>query len=877
MASPTPPQDQGDSRDETEEERNDRIREDLRARMPDMAGLDRRGELSVSQEDAREIQQRSQQDTRLRNSSRLIRARDAYEARRVLGSQTARVAPSNPTLTEAEGQGAATTPRPDSPLPAPRYRPVGQTENANELHVRQNRPATERTRWSDPTLESRLASVGRVQNILSPEPLQTTQARSCMPTLRSQPEFYMTGVIAVDTTTESLPDNAECTICLEPLSDDVVKFHACGHMFHIVCVQSWFDQSAPRTGVKRGTCPNCRHELYEPDPRFGRARQPVAVERTPQQLTASLRALESELVPPTRPRTLETPQTNTPRVTGSSNRESSLAQFTADMQERVRAHDQQEQQAGNAPAPALDREFVSVTRVPHVAPGSHLPGYAPHRIESSESPRGGTMERDLPTVRLPPVQPSLSSAPDALRQREHQRLLAQQQLNQQRQFALNNSRYQTLDRSAASIAMADALRRPTTFAREAEAGDRLSNVDGPDEHSDVDDIHGVDGRPTFIPERPPTSTFQSNGLSEQPRESRANLAARAIAERRPLSEVPGLNTGFAAIPPLSPQEAAQLVRIRELPGSGLDLATRTTDQLRDEQVMLLDRLRAVQTQIGRNLEASGERATNAAERREQIRAMAWNNPQTAHLYGGPAPGAQDNTAHRPPPIAIPRLADPSVTDLRSSREPPDSRAIGTGNTIWSTDHVAPPLGTWGGHIPSSASNGSLGSPYYLYPSSPGIHHDVSRLHSPLFPFSPDGPRTATDSNMVYGRAFNDERFTLPELPALTARSDTVAAAQPASEGNPNAAAEDTRSVQHPRRISSTVMRHLHDDSLSFRAASTDPTAFRQHPPGRPRPSSYLPRAQEATASDTQRFRSREARSESPQEDDNSTDGSEASS
>ncbi|KAI4962289.1 hypothetical protein J4E86_001321 [Alternaria arbusti] len=85
MASPTPPQDQGDSRDETEEERDDRIREDLRARMPAMAGLDRRGELSVSQEDAREIQQRSQQDTRLRNSSRLIRARDAYEARRALG------------------------------------------------------------------------------------------------------------------------------------------------------------------------------------------------------------------------------------------------------------------------------------------------------------------------------------------------------------------------------------------------------------------------------------------------------------------------------------------------------------------------------------------------------------------------------------------------------------------------------------------------------------------------------------------------------------------------------------------------------------------------------------------------------------------------
>jgi len=842
-----------------------------------MAGLDRRGELSVSQEDAREIQQRSQQDTRLRNSSRLIRARDAYEARRALGSQTARVAPSNPTVTEAEGQGAATTPRPDSPLPAPRYRRIGPTENANELHVPQIRPVTERTRWSDPTLESRLASVGRIQNILNPEPAETPRPKSHMPTLRSQPEFYMTGVIAVDTTAEPLPENAECTICLEPLSDDVVKFHACGHMFHTVCVQSWFDQSAPRTGGKRGTCPNCRHELYEPDPQFRRshAQRTLRAEPAHSHMPAPPRLTTGDVVDvmhPALPRTGVTPPTDAPRLAVSSERESRLAQFVADHRERVRAHDQQEQQAGNAQALALDREFVSVTRVPHVAPGSHLPGYAPHRIESSESPRGGTMERDYPT---------LPNAAYGSRQpiSQNQMLEYQQMLNQQRQNASNNSRFQTLGRSAASIAMTDALRRPTTSAREPETGHRSSDVAEPDEDSDADDIPF----PTFIPERPPTSTFQSNGLSDQPRESRADLAARAIAERRPLSEVPGLNTGFAAIPPLSPQEAARLVRIRELPGSGLDLATRTTDQLRDEQVMLLDRLRAVQTQIGRNLEASGERATNAAERREQIRAMAWNNPQTAHLDGGPAPGPQDNTAHRPPPIAIPRLADPSVTDLRSSREPPDPRAIGTGNSVWSTDSTI-----WSTDYPppsdiryilnrNPASNGSLGSPHYVYPSPPGFHRDVSRVHSPLFPFSPDGPRTATNSNMLHGRNFNDEQFTLPELPALTTRSDTVAAAQPASEGNQNAAAEDTRSAQHPRRVSSTVVRHMHDDSLPFRAASTDSTAFRQHPPGRPRPSSILQREQEAAASDTQRFRSREARSASPQEDDNSTDVPEASS
>ncbi|KAF1945936.1 hypothetical protein EJ02DRAFT_419024 [Clathrospora elynae] len=98
------------------------------------------------------------------------------------------------------------------------------------------------------------------------------QPTSNMPSLRSQGEFYMTAVTPVDTTSEPLPDDAECTICLEPLIEDVVRFHACRHMFHTVCVLSWFDESAPRNGRQRGTCPNCRHELYEPDPQFGAVR-----------------------------------------------------------------------------------------------------------------------------------------------------------------------------------------------------------------------------------------------------------------------------------------------------------------------------------------------------------------------------------------------------------------------------------------------------------------------------------------------------------------------------------------------------------------------------------------------------------------------------
>lgn len=838
MAPPIPPQDRDDSRNETEEERNDRVREELRARLPSMAGLSGRGELSVSQEDAREIQRRSEGETRLRNSERLIRARDAH--RRFQHEHPPShfnaegVGGINQTLTESQDRLITASPRPDSPISAPRYRPVGQTENANELHVRHNQPATERTRWSDSTLESRLAPAGG-QDISSLEALQPTQARSYMPTLRSQPEFYMTGVIAVDTTAGPLPDNAECTICLEPLSDDVVKFHACGHMFHTVCVQSWFDQSAPRTGVKRGTCPNCRHELYEPDPRFGRphAQQTLLAEPARPHMPAPPRLTTGDVlqvVPPALPRAVETPPSDAPRVTGSSDTDARRAPFVHDMQERVRAHEQQEQQAANALAPAPDLDVVSVTRVPAVAPGSHLPGYGPHRIESSESSRGGTMERDRP---LPQIHPNnshpINAAINDTMADTRREILSQQQRAQEQQ-------QQVFERSRASAAMTEALRQ-FAASGESEAGDGLANSAVSGEYPSVDNI--------------------------QPRESRAALAARAIAERRPLTEVPGLNNGVAAIPPLSPQDAAQPFRIRELPGEGLDLATRTTDQLREEQVMLLYRLRAIQTQIGRNLEASGQPAMNAFERREQLREMARNNPHTAHLYGGPASGVQDNTTHRPPPIAIPVLADPSITDLRSSRELTDPRAIGTGNAIWSTQYVAPSRDTWGGLSPSMASNRSLGSPHGPYPSSPGIHRDVSRIHSPLFPLSPDSPRATTNSNMLHGRTLDDERFALP---ASITRSEAVPDQPPAYGSEQTSTLDHTQSVPFVGRASSTVIRFRQGDSLPLRHAPIEPLSR-----VRVARSATHRRARAAAASDRERPAPIVSQSDSPSEDGNSPD------
>ncbi|KAH6883195.1 hypothetical protein BKA58DRAFT_374672 [Alternaria rosae] len=230
---------------------------------------------------------------------------------------------------------------------------------------------------------------------------------------------------------------------------------------------------------------------------------------------------------------------------------------------------------------------------------------------------------------------------------------------------------------------------------------------------------------------------------------------------------------------------------------------------------------------------------NAFERREQLREMARNNPHTAHLYGGPASGVQDNTTHRPPPIAIPVLADPSVTDLRSSRELTDSRAIGTGNTIWSTQYAAPSRDTWGGLSPSMASNRSLGSPHGPYPSSPGIHRDVSRIHSPLFPLSPDSPRATTNSNMLHGRTLDDERFALP---ASITRSETAPDQPPAS------GSEQTSTLDHTQHTST-------EPSSRVRAAR----------------SATHRRARAAAASDREHPAPSVSQSDSPSEDGNSPD------
>ncbi|KAF2822270.1 hypothetical protein CC86DRAFT_410642 [Ophiobolus disseminans] len=85
-----------------------------------------------------------------------------------------------------------------------------------------------------------------------------TQPPTSMPALRSQAEFLMTGVLPI----APLP-NADCSVCIEKLADDVVQMVACQHTFHCVCILAWLQGDEQ----KNRSCPNCREELYEAAPR----------------------------------------------------------------------------------------------------------------------------------------------------------------------------------------------------------------------------------------------------------------------------------------------------------------------------------------------------------------------------------------------------------------------------------------------------------------------------------------------------------------------------------------------------------------------------------------------------------------------------------
>lgn len=76
----------------------------------------------------------------------------------------------------------------------------------------------------------------------------------------------MTGVVPVPGQPE-----IDCSTCLEKLTDDVVQMVKCGHTFHCTCILAWFQSNNSR----RGACPNCRTELFEPAPLHAPRQRPV--------------------------------------------------------------------------------------------------------------------------------------------------------------------------------------------------------------------------------------------------------------------------------------------------------------------------------------------------------------------------------------------------------------------------------------------------------------------------------------------------------------------------------------------------------------------------------------------------------------------------
>jgi hypothetical protein len=519
----------------------------------------------------------------------------------------------------------------------------------------ENTSSRERTGVSEATLEPRLA-LARGQRT----PLNSTQQvdqpghpRSYMPSLRSQPEFYMTGVTAVDTTAEPLADSAECTICLEPLSDDVVKFRTCGHMFHTVCVQSWFDQSAPRTGSKRGTCPNCRYELYEPDPQYGHtAPPPQSVERPV--MTDGQRRFA--LAPSDR----ESPSRREEAIDTTERSNNDLRnEFIADFQRRLA---EQQLNTGARQAPAVTPQRQATTRRPRGTPRTWAElthGYQLPRTDALERARYDSPAHE-DTAGLPPRTSSLPHGGATRRQQ-------------------------------ASQIMTDAIRVT------ASPGNSHSEDERVDPHTS-DHVPNVDESPrvpSILLDQPnaPTSTVNRHPI--RPRESRATLAARAIAQRRPLELEPGLNNRDAdpsqpiQRPALNSQRTSSdrsrnSLRVPDshghrlviVPQHDLTPARRSTRDLQNEQNSLLDRLREVQNQIGRNLQE--------ADTLRERRATVMLRPAPDHL----PPDTQDDlSTRRPPPIAIPHLADPAVSDLRSAREFPDPRVMGSEISIWSAGYV----------------------------------------------------------------------------------------------------------------------------------------------------------------------------------------------
>ncbi|KAF2250982.1 hypothetical protein BU26DRAFT_562943 [Trematosphaeria pertusa] len=86
------------------------------------------------------------------------------------------------------------------------------------------------------------------------------------PSLPTQAEYFCTRVLPLTATYKRPASGTQCSICCEELREQghthsVVILTDCYHFFHTACILPWFTGSNQR----RGSCPNCRRELFVPD------------------------------------------------------------------------------------------------------------------------------------------------------------------------------------------------------------------------------------------------------------------------------------------------------------------------------------------------------------------------------------------------------------------------------------------------------------------------------------------------------------------------------------------------------------------------------------------------------------------------------------
>ncbi|KAF1354474.1 hypothetical protein EJ07DRAFT_182161 [Lizonia empirigonia] len=90
--------------------------------------------------------------------------------------------------------------------------------------------------------------------------------KSDRPYVLSQADFFRTR-LALNLTASEIPVDVTCSICKETCdaysTEAIVRILACPKCyFHTACIKAW----STSTDQKRGTCPNDRRELFEPNP-----------------------------------------------------------------------------------------------------------------------------------------------------------------------------------------------------------------------------------------------------------------------------------------------------------------------------------------------------------------------------------------------------------------------------------------------------------------------------------------------------------------------------------------------------------------------------------------------------------------------------------